>query len=190
MQLEPPLHDDLRGIDRAKLDALVEPIVRAFGAEVVDIEWRREQPGWVLRVLLEKVGAAASKMTTAAAAVDLDLCSNVARELSTALDADDVVPHAYSLEVGSPGLERDLRRPADYERFLGERAKVKVHEAVAGQKVLVGKLGPLEGGVLTLQDGGVARAIPLNNVAHARLVFEMTSTPKKPKPQKRSRARG
>jgi len=195
--LEAP-RTELLGIDRTKLDVIVEPIVRALGAELVDVEWKREQQGWVLRLLVEKAGAAAEKLTTEQAAVDLELCSNVAREVSPALDVADLIPHHYSLEVSSPGVERTLRHEADYLRFLGKKVKLKVHEAVAGQKVVLGTLDALEGGVITLLEGGAVRRIPMTNVATGRLVFEFGPQPKpgasRGQPQhatgKKSRARG
>src|ERR1041385_9557849 len=101
-------------LDRARLDAILSPIVRAHGGEVVDVEFKSEQGGWVLRVYVEKAGAAESKMSTQEAAVDLELCTHVARELSPALDAVDLVPHRYHLEVSSPGVERPLRGERDF----------------------------------------------------------------------------
>jgi ribosome maturation factor RimP len=165
-------------LDRARLDTILMPIVRAHGGEVVDVEFKSEQGGWVLRVYVEKAGAAEANLSTEAAAVDLELCTEVARELSPALDAVDLVPHRYHLEVSSPGVERPLRRERDFVRFAGKKAKVKLHTAVKGQKVLIGVLGPVESGCFTLLDGSHAYAIALDNVAHARLVFEFGPQPK------------
>ena len=63
----------------------------------------------------------------------MDDCARVSRDLSAIFDVEDVVPTAYTLEVSSPGLDRPLRRAADYERFAGRRAKVVIAEAVDGQ---------------------------------------------------------
>jgi ribosome maturation factor RimP len=171
--------------DRARVDALVEPIVRAHGGEVVDIEFKSEQGGWVLRLYVEKLGSAERNASTQDAAVDLDLCTQVARELSPALDAVDVIPHRYHLEVSSPGVERPLRTERDFVRFAGKKAKIKLGTAVKGQKVLVGVLGPCHGGELTLRDGGTEYPIALDNVAHARLVFEFGPQPKPGKQKKK-----
>jgi ribosome maturation factor RimP len=167
-----------RLIDRARLDAILAPIVRAHGGEVVDVEFKSEHGGWILRVYVEKAGAAAANLSTEAAAVDLELCTNVARELSPALDAVDLVPHRYHLEVSSPGVERPLRAERDFVRFAGKKAKVKLHTAVKGEKVLVGVLGPVENGTFSLASGNHSYAIALDNVAHARLVFEFGPQPK------------
>lgn len=163
--------------DRARLLSLVEPIVAAHHAELCDLELKNEN-GLVLRVLVERLGSKASKLSTKDAAVDLDLCSDIARDLSTALDDADPIPQRYQLEVGSPGVERALHTSDDFDRFLGEKAKLKLRIAVAGQKVLVGKLAALEGRVLTVEDGAQTYLVPLEDVVSARLVFEFGPTPK------------
>ncbi|RYZ58475.1 MAG: ribosome maturation factor RimP [Proteobacteria bacterium] len=176
--------DALKGIDRSKLEELVGPVAHAHGAEVVDIEFKQDPQGWVLRVLLEKLGAAAEKLSTEAAAIDLEVCSNVSRELSPALDATELVPHAYHLEVGTPGVERTLRGEADFVRFIGKKAKIKLHEGVAADgaaaaiKVVVGILEGVEGGVATVREGSRAHAVALSDVSSARLVFEFGPAPK------------
>lgn len=162
----------LAGIDRPRLVAVIDPIVRAHGAELVDVELKNEN-GWVLRVLVEKLGAAAEKLSTKQAAIDLEACSRISRELSPALDVADPVPHRYNLEVGSPGVERTLRSAADYERFAGEKAKLTLLRAVSGQKVLVGTLGEVRNGVLALADGSRSYEVPLEDIKAARLVFEL-----------------
>lgn len=174
-------------IDRARLLAVIEPVVSAHGAELCDFELKNEN-GWVLRIYVERLGAAANKLSTKAAAIDLDRCSSIARDLSPALDVADPIPYRYHLEVGSPGVERPLRKPEDYERFAGEKAKLKLRTGVAGQKVLVGKLGPVAAGVLSLEDGGKTYPVPLDDIVSARLVFEFGPAPKpvsSPKKKKR-----
>jgi ribosome maturation factor RimP len=165
-------------VDRERLVAVIEPVVRAHGAELVEVELKNEA-GWVLRVYVEKLGAAAEKMSTKQAAVDLELCSSIARDLSPALDVADPIPHRYHLEVSSPGVERPLRKLADYVRFAGEKAKLKLRNAVAGQKVLTGILGPVNDGAVDLVDGERSYKVPLEDVVSARLVFEF-GPPSKP----------
>ena len=158
-------------VDRERLSAVIEPVVRAHGAELVDFELTNEA-GWILRVYVEKLGANAEKMTTKQAAIDLDLCSNIARDLSPALDVSDPISFRYHLEVSSPGIERPLKKESDYVRFEGEKAKLKLKNAVAGQKVIVATLGPVKEGGIDLLDGGRSYTIPLEDVVSARLVFE------------------
>jgi ribosome maturation factor RimP len=163
------------GIDRDALQRVIEPIARAHGAEVVDLELRREQAGWVLRIYVEKKGAAAQNLSTRDAAVDLELCANVSRDLSPALDVADLIPHAYHLEVSSPGIERPLRGEHDFIRFTGQKAKLKLREAVGGQRVVVGVLGGVFGGSLRIAEGARTHEVPLSAVESARLVFEFGS---------------
>jgi ribosome maturation factor RimP len=166
-------------VDRERLLAVIEPVVRAHGAELVDVELKNEN-GWVLRVYVEKSGASAEKMSTKQAAIDLELCSNIARDLSPALDVADPIPNRYSLEVSSPGVERPLKKAADFARFAGEKAKLKLKTGIGGQKVLTGILGPPDkDGVVAVTDGGKTWDVALDDVVSARLVFELAPTPKK-----------
>jgi ribosome maturation factor RimP len=189
------MHDPsstLQGIDRNALVRVVEPIALAHRAELVDIEFRPEQHGWVLRVFVEKQGASAQALSTRDAAVDLDLCASISRDLSPALDVADIIPHAYHLEVSSPGVERPLRHERDFVRFAGHRAKLRLRDPIRdadggpGQRVAVGTLGAVEGGVVSLQESGRTRKIPLGSIEGARLVFEFGSN----KPQGRMRRPG
>ncbi len=173
----------LHGIDRDALERVVEPIVHAHGAEVVGMEFRPERGGWVLRVTVEKAGAAEHRLSTRDAAVDLDLCANVSRDLSTALDVADLIPHTYHLEVSSPGVERPLRDLRDYARFDGHKAKLKLREPIeapregsARQRVIVGILDGVAGEHVAVVEGSRRHEIPLSNIESARLVFEFGST--------------
>jgi len=167
----------LHGIDRDALLRVIEPIARAHGAEVVGVEVRPEHGGWVLRVYVEKEGAAARNLSTRDAAVDLELCANVSRDLSPALDVADLIPHAYNLEVSSPGVERPLRGERDFLRFAGQKAKLKLRDPIAGQRVVVGILGGVHEAKLHVVDGARTFEVPLSAIESARLVFEFGSRP-------------
>src|SRR5919201_7051284 len=106
------------------------------GLEIFDVQFRREAPGMVLRIQIDRPGPAA----TAEESVSVDDCAEISRELSAILDVEDVVPTAYTLEVSSPGLDRPLRRPEDYRRFAGRLAKIVLREKVDGQGFFRGKL--------------------------------------------------
>jgi ribosome maturation factor RimP len=178
-------HPNLRGIDRDALLRVVEPVVRAHGAELVDVELKPDQHGWVLRVFVEKAGSAANKLSTRDAAVDLELCADVSRDLSPALDVVDLIPHAYNLEVGSPGIERPLRGAEDYVRFAGQKAKLRLQEPVAGQRVVVGVLQGTADGHVRVADGSRQYDIPLASIERARLVFEVQTQSKGARPPRR-----
>ncbi|MGH7294425.1 MAG: ribosome maturation factor RimP, partial [Polyangiaceae bacterium] len=162
----------LQGVDRDALQRVVEPVVRAHGAEVVDMELKPDQGGWVLRVFVEKAGASAQNLSTKDAAVNLELCADVSRDLSPALDVVDLIPHAYSLEVSSPGVERPLRGERDFARFAGQKAKLRLSPPLDGQRVLVGTIEGVHGGKVRVRDGSRVHEAPLDAIESARLVFE------------------
>ncbi|HEY1957085.1 MAG TPA: ribosome maturation factor RimP [Polyangiaceae bacterium] len=163
-------HESPQAVDLARVRAVAEPIARAHGADVVWVELKNES-GWVLRVFVEKSGTEGA---------DLELCAGVSRDLSPALDVADVISHRYSLEVSSPGLERPLFGEADFRRFAGRKAKIKLrHDAPTAQKVYVGELGTIAGGSLTVIEGKREHAVPLAEIEKARLVFEMTKGTKR-----------
>jgi ribosome maturation factor RimP len=166
------------GIDRDALVRVIEPVVHAHGAELVDLELKPDRGGWVLRVFVEKAGAAANKLSTRDAAVDLELCADVSRDLSPALDVVDLIPHAYHLEVGSPGVERPLRGEGDFARFVGQKAKLKLREPVGGQRVVIGVIHGVDEGRVSVSEGSRTHDVPLAVIERARLVFELIAQPK------------
>src|SRR5258708_24043546 len=98
-----------------KVRGIAERVAASYGLEVFDVQFRREAPGMVLRVRIDRPGAAA----TEADSVSVGDCANVSRDLSAIVDVEDVVPTAYTLEVSSPGLDRPLRGLDYYRRFPG-----------------------------------------------------------------------
>jgi ribosome maturation factor RimP len=180
---------NLHGIDRPALDRVVEPIARAHGAEVVEVEFKPERGGWVLRIMVERVGAYERLLSTREAAVSLELCAGISRDLSPALDVADLISHPYSLEVSSPGIERPLRDERDYVRFKGAKAKLKLSVPLEAQgpdghqrppaHVVTGVIdGVTEDGKVRLVDSGRTEEVPLSMVERGRLVFEFgTATP-------------
>ena len=181
MTLPPPSSSSLHGIDREALHRVVDPVARAHGAEVVDMELKPDRGRWIFRVYVEKAGAAVNNLSTRDAAVDLDLCANVSRDISPALDVADLIPHAYHLEVSSPGIERPLRVERDFVRFTGQKAKLKLRESVSGQRVLIGILDGVQGGTVRVKEGSRVHEAPLSSIESARLVFEFGASGKEHK---------
>jgi ribosome maturation factor RimP len=139
------------------------------GLEIFDIQFRREAPGMVLRIQIDRPGPAA----TAEDSVSVEDCAAISRELSAILDVDDVVPAAYTLEVSSPGLDRPLRRADDYRRFAGRLAKIVMREKVDGQGFFRGKLAGVDGtDVLIEADDRKTHRVPLTAIARAHLEVE------------------
>jgi ribosome maturation factor RimP len=175
MSISPTL---LQGIERDALDQIVEPIVRAHGAEVVDVEYKPDRGAWVLRVFVEKAGASELNLSTKDAAVTLELCANISRDLSPALDIVDLIPNAYHLEVSSPGIERPLRGERDFSRFAGQKAKLRLRSPANGQRVVVGILQGVVDGKVRVMQGLQSCEVSLASIESSRLVFELTSHPK------------
>lgn len=180
----PPSSRPAFPLDRARILAVAEPVLRAHGAELVDVEFKSEPRGWVLRLFVEKLGSAERNASTKDAAVDLSLCANVARDLSPALDVADVIPHRYHLEVSSPGVERPLRTLKDFARFSGQKAKLKLKIAVRGQRVLVGTIRT-RGENVVVDDSGREHEVGVGDIEHARLVFEFGAPSSKPGKKRR-----
>jgi ribosome maturation factor RimP len=144
-------------------------VAAGYGLEIFDVQFRREAPGMVLRVQIDRPGPAA----TAEDSVSVEDCAKVSRDLSAILDVEDAVPIAYTLEVSSPGLDRPLRRADDYRRFTGRRAKVVMRERVDGQGFFRGRLGGVDGAdVLIDGDDGRTHRVPLNTITRANLEVE------------------
>jgi len=149
--------------------ALGSRVAAGLGLVVFDVQFRREGRGLVLRVQIDRPGPSA----TAEESVSVDDCAQVSRELSVALDVEDVVPGTYTLEVSSPGLDRPLRGADDYRRFSGRRAKLVMREAVDGQKYFKGRLGGLDDeNVLIDGDDGRRHRVPIGVIARANLEVE------------------
>src|SRR3954469_14494929 len=152
-----------------QIRTMASRVAESYGLEIFDVQFRREAHGMVLRVQIDRPGAAA----TAEESVSVEDCANVSRDLSAMLDVEDVVPTQYTLEVSSPGLDRPLRRAEDYQRFAGRRAKLVMREAVDGQTFFRGTLGGVEAGdVLIDADDRQRHRVPLGIITRANLEVE------------------
>ncbi|MDD2568751.1 MAG: ribosome maturation factor RimP [Clostridia bacterium] len=142
------------------VEKMVEPICIANGCEVVDVEWLREGGERYLRIYIDR-------LTTP---VDLDLCEKVSRAVSKVLDQNDPTDCNYILEVSSPGIERPLKKPADFERFKGERVTIRLFKAWEGIKEYTGILAGLndEGIAITIE-GNKIITIPRDRIAKVHL---------------------
>jgi ribosome maturation factor RimP len=144
-------------------------VAASYGLEIFDVQYRREGAGMVLRIQIDRPGRAAS----AEESVSVDDCARVSRDLSAIFDVEDVVPTSYTLEVSSPGLDRPLRRPEDYSRFAGRRAKLVMREPVDGQSFFRGTLGGVDAtDVLIDAEDGRRHRVPLSVITRANLEVE------------------
>ena len=158
-------------VDAQKLEALVAPACSAQGLELVDVRHVVESGGPVLRVLIERPGAESAPKGSGG--VTLDECTNVSRAISHLLDEnEDLVPGAFRLEVSSPGVERPLVKPRDFERYAGREVKVATSRIVAARKHFSGTLVGLRGDDVVLTDEkGTEFAIPYSAIQKAHLVY-------------------
>jgi ribosome maturation factor RimP len=161
-------HEKLTGLDRDRVVGAIAPVLSAHGVDCVELVWRSDRGERVLEVTLEQPGS-----TEPGAGVTLELCTDVSRDLSTALDVADCIAQRYRLEVGSPGLERALYGVEDFRRFSGHGARLKLKQPIGGQYVLVGTLGGVsDDGQLTLVVREEPIVIDPATIDAARLVFE------------------
>lgn len=152
-----------------RLWEMVEPLAAGQGLEVVDIEIRHEgSSGRVLRVYLDRVGEPDE-------APGVDDLGRVSRELGDLLDVYDVVAGSYTLEVSSPGVNRPLRKPEHFARFVGRRVRVHAGELIGGRRNFRGPLHHAGGeGVTVLQDGREV-FIPFGLIVKANVEYEWAS---------------
>ncbi len=156
----------------SRAEALVEPIVGAEGFELVELEYVREPAGWVLRLFIDRPGR---DPMSKQGGVGLDECAQVSHAVETALEVEDLVPHAYALEVSSPGINRPLRRPEHFANVVGKRVKVKTYGPVGQppRRSFSGVLLQSSSSDITVQvEGGGDFHIPLRDIAKANLDFE------------------
>ena len=125
----------------AKVLPILEPFIAEKGLELVDLEFVKEGVNWYLRVYIDKDGG-----------VNIDDCEAVSRALEVKLDEKDPIEQAYILEVSSPGIDRPLKKDADFVKYQGEIIDVKLYKAQDGSKQYQGRLLGLEDGVLSIEE--------------------------------------
>lgn len=138
-----------------------QPIVESLGLTLWDVEYVREGGEWYLRLYLDKEGG-----------VDINDCEAVSRAVDPVLDEKDPIPESYHFEVCSAGLERPLKRPSDFEQFMGSSVLVKLYRPRNGRKELTGTLTGYDGGDVTLTVGGEPVTLPKEEIALVRLYVE------------------
>ena len=155
----------MKPVDVKQLQSLAEPVVTGQGYELVDVEFKNELGSWILRVYIDNPRAEGG--------VGLDDCATVSRELSAVLDVDDSIPGHYSLEVSSPGLNRPLKKEADFARFVGKKAKIRTRHPVGeSRRNFSGTLVAVDGGKVKIDVGDQVCEVPVDDVEKANLVYE------------------
>jgi ribosome maturation factor RimP len=134
---------------------LAGPLVEGEGMEILDIDFRHEgsRGGRVLRLYLDKEGGP-----------KMDDLSRVSRQLSELLDAEDTIDGAYTLEVSSPGINRPLKKPAHFARFVGKRIRVRTRDLIDGRRSFLGILGQVVEDTVILSQEGKRYQIPISMI--------------------------
>jgi ribosome maturation factor RimP len=144
------------------VERLAAAVASRHGLDLAGLEILGEGRRTIVRVLVESTSA-----------INVEDCAAVSEELGRALDLHDPIPHAYTLEVATPGLDRPLRAEADFSRFAGRKVDVATHEAINGRRRWKGQLLGIEGGQVRLEVDGQRVLLPLAGIVRARLVVEM-----------------
>jgi ribosome maturation factor RimP len=149
---------------------LAEHYVRDAGFDLIEVQCGREPSGWVVRLFIDAPADAGAGSMPVVAKVGLDDCERVSRDVSAALDVADLVPHAYQLEVSSPGLDRPLRRERDFARFVGESARIRLIDGVEGRRNFHGTLRAAKDGRVEIACDGRSYTLPIDDIQKANLV--------------------
>ena len=141
--------------------AFAEPLVKEKGCSLWDVEYVREGGEWYLRLYIDKEGG-----------VDINDCETVSRAVDPVLDEKDPIPESYRFEVCSAGLERVLKRPSDFEQFMGAAVLVKLYRPKDGRKEFAGTLAGYQQGDVLLTEGNQTLRFEKAEVALVRLRVE------------------
>jgi ribosome maturation factor RimP len=162
-----------------KVREIAERVASAEGMEIVDVQMLGGGGSRVLRIFIDRPPSAAIDRAPGGAidqpqGVTHADCEFISQHVGTILDVEDVVPGArYTLEVSSPGVERKLSTPRDFERFVGQKVKVALRQPVENQRHWVGSLKSFAEGIITLEPSpGRSVQFPLDQVERANLKFE------------------
>ncbi len=142
-------------------ERLVEPIIDSLQCELVDIEYKKEDSQWYLRIYIDKTGG-----------VTIDDCQAVSEQVSKLLDEKDPIPHSYILEVSSPGLDRVLKKDSDFKRFKGSLIDVSLYKSIEGRKKYRGVLIDFTDEFLTVEVKEKTIDFKRSDIAMVRLAVE------------------
>jgi ribosome maturation factor RimP len=175
-------------LDLEKIREAAERVARSEGLEIVDVEWKIGKQRF-LRVYIDRVPKPTALLSDAAGTmgavgvvndpfpkISHSDCERVSQQLSVILDVEDLIPGpGYILEVSSPGMDRALKKPADFERFKGRLAKISTAEPIGDAKFFEGRLAGFADGKVRMElKGKEARTVelPLEAIRKANLVVE------------------
>jgi ribosome maturation factor RimP len=146
-----------------RLEELIQPFLAAQGAELVDLQYGRPRRGrGILRLFVDRPGG-----------ITLEEITRISRVVGDLLDVHDLISGSYTLEVSSPGLTRALKKPQDYQRYVGRLVRVTTRAPWEGSQVHCGILQGLQEDRVCLKEGESLLCIPLSEIARARLEIDL-----------------
>ena len=144
-----------------RVHRLVGPVLLSEGLELVEVEYRREARGWVLRLYVDKEGG-----------ITLDDCSQISREIGRNMDVEDFITNPYILEVSSPGLTRSLKTEKDFMKYRNSLVKVRTNQPVENRRQFTGILRGVAEERIQIEVDGKIFLVPLSFIAKANLDIE------------------
>lgn len=151
----------MHGDVTSKVEGIAQRVVESAGLELYEVEVKGGGNSRFVRIGIDKADG-----------VSHADCEFVSQRVGEILDAEDVIPGHYTLEVSSPGVERKLLKPQDYQRFQGQKAKIVVREEVEGRRTFEGTLAGFADGMIQLETGNGEVRLPFDQVKKANLKFE------------------
>lgn len=146
-----------------KISSKLTPFLEDKDLELYRVEYKKEGRDWILRVYLDKPAGSDSEY------VSIDECEAVTRWLDDILDNEDLIDRSYKLEVSSPGLDRELIKDSDYERFKGRAVEVRTYEQINGSKEHEGTLLGKDNGIVFIEEDGNTIEIAADKISKINL---------------------
>ena len=141
---------------------LIEPVLEAEGLELVDVEYKKEGPNWILRIFIDKEGG-----------VTVADCQKVSHLTGDLIDVEETIKIPFNLEVSSPGLDRSLKREKDFLKFKGKRIRLHSLSPIDNKRKFTGILADFKDQIIFIDLDGKPFEIPLSQVTKANLVIEI-----------------
>ncbi|RKX57731.1 MAG: ribosome maturation factor RimP [Thermodesulfobacteriota bacterium] len=148
---------------KEKIKEIIEIPILKKNIELVDLEWRRERGGWVLRIFIDKPGG-----------VTIADCAKISGIVGEILDKENIIHRSYILEVSSPGIERPLVKKEDYERFRGEKARITLKTPISGRRNFTGIILGIKEDLVQIEVEGRIWEFSLDNIKKANLQPEIS----------------
>jgi ribosome maturation factor RimP len=152
----------------SRLEELIRPLVESQGGDLVELQYGQPKRGrGFLRLFVDRPGG-----------ISIEELARINRIVGGLLEVHDVIPDSYTLEVSSPGLTRALKKPEDYQRYVGRLVRVTTRAPWEGRQVHCGILQGLEDNQVSIKEGDSVLSIPLDEIARARLEIDLKNTGK------------